>query len=109
MDVFIRLKYIPVASTTIGADFHFFSLQNNVAMTEPLTSVYLDKGLGQELDLNISWDINKIFNVKGGYSFYLVTDSMEYLQGIETGNSRFPTWIWLMITAKPVLFDTSQK
>jgi hypothetical protein len=109
IDIFIRLKYIPVASTTIGADFHFFSLQNNVAMAEPLTPVYLDKGLGQELDLNISWDINKIINVKGGYSFYLVTDSMEYLQGIDTGNSRFPTWIWLMITAKPVFFDTSQK
>lgn len=109
VDVFIRFKWIPVKSTTIGADLHFFSLQTNVAMTEYLTPVYLDKGLGQELDLNVSWDISKIFNVKGGYSFYLVSESMEYLQKIESGTSRFPTWIWVMITAKPVFLDTSSK
>lgn len=108
-DIFLRLKWIPVASTTIGADFHFFSLQNYVIDNTTEELAYLSKGLGQELDLNISWDINKIFNVKGGYSFYLVTDSMEKLQGIEPGDSRFPTWVWLMITAKPVFLDTSGK
>jgi hypothetical protein len=103
MDIFLRLKWIPVTNTTLAADFHFFSLQNNViADPWPLQPTYLSKGLGQELDLNISWDINKILNLKGGYSFYLVTDSMEKLQGIEPGNSRFPTWVWVMITAKPV-------
>jgi hypothetical protein len=109
VDAFLRLKYIPVTNTTIGADFHFFSLQNNVIDKTTEDVVYLSKGLGQELDLNISWDINKILNIKGGYSFYLVTDSMEKLQGIEPGNSRFPTWVWVMITAKPVFLDTSAK
>jgi hypothetical protein len=109
VDAYLRLKYIPVNNTTISADFHFFSLQNNVIdkTTEDLT--YLSKGLGQELDLNISWDINKILNIKGGYSMYLVTDSMEKLQGIEPGDSRFPTWVWVMITAKPIFLDTSAK
>lgn len=110
VDIFLRLKYIPVTNTTIGADFHFFSLQNNVILYSPQTSPeYLDKGLGQELDLYVSWDINKILNIRGGYSFYLVTDSMEKLQGITPGNSAFPTWIWVMITAKPVFLDTAQK
>jgi hypothetical protein len=109
VDAFIRLKYIPVKNTTIGADFHFFSLQNNVTDKSSEITSYLAKGLGQELDLNISWDISKIFNVRGGYSFFLVTESMEKLQGIEPGNSKFPTWIWIMVTAKPVFFDTSQK
>ncbi|MCU0371509.1 MAG: alginate export family protein [Bacteroidales bacterium] len=95
VDVFVRLKWLPVKNTTLGADFHFFSLQNNVIdrTTEDIT--YLSKGLGQELDLNASWDISKIFNIKGGYSFFLVTDSMEKLQGIEPGTSRFPTWAWI--------------
>jgi hypothetical protein len=109
VDIFLRLKYIPVTNTTIGADFHFFSLQNNVLDKTSEDIAYLSKGLGQELDLNVSWDISKIFNVKGGYSFYLVTDSMEKLQGIEPGNSRFPGWIWLMVTAKPVFIDTATK
>jgi hypothetical protein len=109
VDIYLRLKWIPVASTKIGADFHFFSLQNNVSDKTTETTTYLAKGLGQELDLNVSWDISKIFNVKGGYSFFLVTDSMEKLQGIEPGTSKFPTWVWVMITAKPVFWDTAQK
>ena len=109
VDIFVRLKWIPVKSTTIGADVHFFSLQNNVIDKTSESTAYLSKGLGQEVDLNFSWDISKIFNIKGGYSFFLVTESMEKLQGIDPGTSRFPTWIWVMITAKPIFLDTAQK
>jgi hypothetical protein len=111
VDIYLRLKYYPGPKTLIGADFHFFSLQNNVIYGVPQTGPIelLDKNLGQELDLYVSWDINKILNLKGGYSFYLVTDSMEKLQGITPGNSAFPTWIWVMISAKPVFLDTAQK
>jgi hypothetical protein len=109
VDIFLRLKYIPVSSTSVGADFHFFSLQNNVKDKTTETTSYLTKNLGQELDLYVSWDINKILNIRGGYSFYLVTDSMEKLQGIEPGNSAFPSWVWVMLTAKPVFLDTAQK
>ena len=109
VDIALRLKYIPVTNATIGADFHFFSLQNNVKDKTTETTSYLTKNLGQELDLYVSWDISKILNLRGGYSFYLVTDSMEKLQGIAPGNSAFPTWIWVMITAKPIFLDTAQK
>lgn len=109
VDIFVKLKWIPVKSTTIAADFHFFNLQNNVLDKTSEDISYLSKVLGQELDLNFSWDINKIFNIKGGYSFFLITDSMEKLQGIEPGNSRFPSWVWIMVTAKPIFLDTSQK
>jgi hypothetical protein len=109
VDIFLRLKWIPVPSTKIGADFHLFSLQNNVVDKTSEGLAYLPKGLGQEVDLNFSWDISKIFNIKGGYSFFLLTDSMEKLQGIEPGTSRFPTWVWVMITAKPIFLDTTQK
>ncbi len=109
VDIFVKLKWMPVKSTTIAADFHFFNLQNNVLDKTSEDISYLSKALGQELDLNFSWDINKIFNIKGGYSFFLVTDSMEKLQGIEPGNSRFPSWVWIMVTAKPIFLDTSQK
>lgn len=109
VDIFLRLKWNPVKNTQLGADFHFFNLQNEVIDKTKPDIKYLSKNLGQELDLNISWDISKIFNLRGGYSFYLVTDSMEKLQGIEPGNSRFPTWIWVMLTAKPIFLDTSTK
>jgi hypothetical protein len=108
VDGFLRLKWYPVSNTTyIAADFHTFSLQNNV-MDNTTETAYLSKGLGQEVDLNFSWDINKIFNIRGGYSTYLTTESMEKLQGVY-GNARFPNWAWIMLTAKPVFIDTAQK
>lgn len=109
VDPFLRMKWIFKEPSYIGADFHFFSLQNNVAYTSSEVGIeYYSKDLGQELDLYISWDINKIFNVRGGYSIYLSTDTMDKLQGVY-GNARFPNWAWIMITAKPVFLDTSQK
>ena len=109
IDIYLKLKWIPLPSTIIGADMHFFSLQNNVSDKTTGNLSVLSKALGQEVDLNISWDISKILNIKGGYSFFLVTESMEKLQAIEPGKSKFPTWIWLMIAAKPVFFDSDRK
>lgn len=108
VDAFISLKWIFVENANIGADLHFFRLQNNVIDKTSLVLAYYSKGLGQELDLNFSWDINKIFNIKGGYSIYLSTDTMDKLQDVYE-NARFPNWAWVMITAKPVFLDTYTK
>jgi hypothetical protein len=108
VDAFVRFKWIFVENGNLGADFHFFSLQNNVIDNSAEGLAYYSKGLGQELDLYVIWDFNKIFNLRGGYSFYLSTDTMDKLQGVY-GNARFPGWAWLMLTVKPVFLDTAQK
>jgi hypothetical protein len=103
-DIFVKFNWAFVSKASVGADFHYFSLQNNVIYKEE----ELTKGLGEELDFYFSWDPVKFVNVRGGYSLFTATDSMEKLQGVY-GNSRFPTWVWIMITAKPVFLDTSSK
>lgn len=108
VDIFARVKWLFKENAYVAADFHVFSLQNNVAYVSGEEQVYYDKGLGQELDLYANWDINKIFNIKGGYSMYFSTDTMDKLQNVY-GNARFPQWAWIMITAKPVFLDTAQK
>jgi hypothetical protein len=108
IDAYLKLKYNLKENTSIGGDLHFFSLQNNVAYQSGETQDYYDKGLGQEVDLYASWDLNKIFNIKGGYSFYVATATMEKIQGVYD-NARFPNWAWVMITAKPVFIDTTEK
>jgi len=108
VDAFVRFKWIFVENANLGADFHFFSLQNNVVDNSAEGLAYYSKGLGQELDLYVMWDYNKIFNLRGGYSTYLSTDTMDKLQGVY-GDARFPGWAWLMLTVKPVFLDTSSK
>ncbi len=104
-DIFIKMKYMITEKANIGADLHYFSLQNNVLFhNEEL----LAKSLGEEIDLYFQWDILKFLNVRGGYSTFFATESMEKLQGVY-GNARFPHWVWVMITAKPVFLDAAQK
>lgn len=107
-DLFLKFNYAFAAKASAGVDLHYFSLQNNVQDKSSETLIYLKKGLGEEIDLYFSWDPLKFLNVKGGYSFFVSTGSMEKLQGVY-GNARFPSWAWIMVTAKPVFLDTATK
>ncbi|MCK4637918.1 MAG: alginate export family protein, partial [Bacteroidales bacterium] len=79
VDIFATLNYKLSSITGLGVAYHFFALQNNVidpTYTEQDTKA-LKKSLGSELDLNFSWTLSKIINLKGGYSFMLPTNSLE--------------------------------
>ena len=105
IDIFIKFNYKFISNANVGLDLHTFSLQNDVIdkTTEDLTA--LPRQLGQEFDFYVSWDIVKYVNIRGGYSLFLATDTMEKLQWVY-GSARFPSWAWVMITAKPVLFES---
>jgi len=105
IDIYLKFNWKFASAANVGLDFHTFSLQNDVIdkTTEDLT--VLPRQLGQEFDFYISWDIVKYVNIRGGYSLLLATGTMEKLQGVY-GNARFPTWAWVMVTAKPVLFES---
>ncbi len=111
VDFFLNLKYQFHPKVNVYMDWHYFSLQNNVVdKTYEGTGVrYLSKALGPEMDLGASWDITSFLNIQGGYSFMIPTSSMEIIQKLEPGDSKFPNWAWVMITAKPVFLDTSNK
>ena len=105
VDIFATLNYKLSSTTGLGVAYHFFALQNNVidpTYTEQDTKA-LKKSLGSELDLNFSWTLSKIINLKGGYSFMLPTNSLEIVQGIDPGKSNFSSWAWIMLTVKPKL------
>jgi hypothetical protein len=106
IDIYLKFNWKFVPSASLGIDVHTFSLQNNVIDKTSEIRTALPRQLGQELDLYISWEIIKYVNIRGGYSLFLATDTMEKLQGVY-GNARFPSWAWIMITAKPVLFESS--
>ncbi|MCL1934501.1 MAG: alginate export family protein [Candidatus Azobacteroides sp.] len=64
-----------------------------------------DKGLGSEIDLTANYTVNELLAVQGGWSFYFKnngTDIVKSKTGIDT---RFPQWIYLQLTFKPVFFN----
>jgi hypothetical protein len=108
-DIILAVSWQFVPKATLNADFHYFSLQNHV-VDDSYTGTgeqYFKKGLGPEADLNLSWDILSFLNLKAGYSVMLPTATMVSLQGMQEGAAKTPQWVWMMITAKPVLLDKS--
>jgi hypothetical protein len=109
IDIFGGIGYKIGKNSSIGLDYHFFSLQNSVQ--DPLADnerTYLDKPLGSELDAVFDIDIIPMVNLKGGYSILLPTANLEKMQRIEPGNSQLAQWGWLMLTADPVLFSSKK-
>ncbi|MFU8844766.1 MAG: alginate export family protein [Bacteroidales bacterium] len=87
----------------LKATYHYFRLQSRVADPANVTMA-LDKTLGSELDLSFRIKILPEIRLDGGFSMMLPSESLEKIQKITPGESRFAYWGWLMLTVKPVLF-----
>jgi len=72
----------------------------------------LDKSLGKEVDLQLSYTMNKFTNVELGYSFMKATDSMPFAKGQATTDAvaatynKNATWGYIMLKFTPDFFYT---
>jgi antitoxin component YwqK of YwqJK toxin-antitoxin module len=106
-DFFITTQFKLNEKTTFTADYHYFALNNDVKdKTITTSTVYLDRALGSEVDLNFNIKLHKIVELQGGYSFMLPTSSMLNLQGIAESDKDFSSWVWLQMIVKPVFFTS---
>ena len=110
VDFYCGLKYKLSDKSDLSLDYHYFSLQNRVSdpTVEGEMNKALNKALGSELDLVFGIKIFKEVKISGGFSFLLPTESLEKIQGVEPGSSKFAYWGWIMLTARPTLFSSSQ-
>ena len=63
--------------------------------------------LGTELDITLGYKISNEMVLNGGYSKMFATESMEILKGGDMHESN--SWVWLMVTFKPKLFNSSNQ
>lgn len=59
------------------------------------------KSLGTEIDLSLSYKINKWSNLKGGWSCYFTTANTFAAKGMPQGDYRFPQWAFVMLSVSP--------
>lgn len=102
---YLKTKLKTSEKSAIALDIHYFMLASNVANPSDATQA-IDKALGTEIDLAFNYNIHKMVNLKAGYSTMFATSSMEVLKGGDSG--QFQQWGWIMITFKPVLFDSKK-
>jgi hypothetical protein len=84
-------------------------LDANLAFHQFFTSRDIDedgkRNIGSELDLTISYAVNKQFSLQGGWSCYFTaqgTDALKNQVGVAT---RFPQWAYIQVSFKPVFFS----
>jgi hypothetical protein len=105
-NAYLKAKYTGNV-IAVGADFHNFSL--NKDMTKGDKTVF-DKQLGTELDLTVTYTMNKFTTVDLGYSIMNATRSMPFAKGQATTDAAANTyrmngnWVYLMINIRPDFF-----
>jgi len=73
----------------------------------PYTSV--DKTLGSEIDLMCVYRPFPGFEINAAYCFFLPTSTMEQLDGLKPGTSKWAQFAYVMLTYKPTFFSTAKK
>ncbi len=107
-DYYLKADYRPWKKLTLQLDGHFFWLASNKYNVDGSGDI-LKKNLGQELDFTLIWKIMDVVSLQGGYSFYLMTETLRQVKGVNNTSTRFPQFAYIMITAKPELFCLGKK
>lgn len=102
-NAYFKIKYTS-NQFTIGADFHNFSLSKNMKKAD---GTIVDKQLGQELDLQLNYNMNKFTNIELGYSIMSATASMPFAKAQATSDAvaasyrKTGNWFYAMLKFTP--------
>lgn len=103
---YFKIKYAANA-LSLGIDIHHFSLNKDMKKAD---GTVIDKDLGNEADLQLSYNMNKFTNIEFGYSLMKATDSMPFAKGQATTDAvastfnKIGTWAYLMFKFTPDFF-----
>jgi Alginate export len=106
---YFKVKYTD-NRLSLGADYHAFSL--NKITTKGDGTPLSNGSLGNEIDLQLSYNLNKFTNIELGYSVMMATDNMAIAKGQATTDAtaatfnKTGTWFYAMINIRPDFFYT---
>ncbi|OIQ93644.1 hypothetical protein GALL_244030 [mine drainage metagenome] len=102
-NAYFKIKYSSNL-LSLSADFHNFSLNKDMKKTD---GTVIDKQLGKEIDLQLSYNMNKFTNIELGYSVMNATGSMPFAKGQATTDAVAATynsngtWFYAMLKFTP--------
>ena len=102
-NAYFKIKYISNL-LTLGADFHNFRLNQDMKKAD---GTVIDKKLGNEIDLQLSYAMNKFTNIELGYSVMYATASMPFAKAQATTDAVADTynktgnWFYAMLKFTP--------
>lgn len=88
----------------LGADFHNFALNKDMKKAD---GTVIDKQLGKEVDLQLTYNMNKFTNIELGYALMFATVNMPFAKGQATTDAAAAafhttgTWFYAMLKFTP--------
>ncbi|MEG2666674.1 MAG: hypothetical protein RSA02_06650, partial [Bacteroidales bacterium] len=113
---YLRIKYQAFKKHNFELAGRYFALAHpyiqdkSLKETDPNYGKFqkFSRNLGGEIDFLYTFQVREDFSIQAGYSFYLPTTTLERLNGIAPKKSKFSEFAYLLLTYKPVLFDSEK-
>jgi hypothetical protein len=99
IDYYLKARYKPMENLLAVADLHRFVLPTAVTGADGNA---LEKGLGTEIDLTLTYNMTKMISIEGGYATMFSTPTMSSSKVKNVKNAEdVSTWAYVMISVKP--------
>lgn len=101
VDYYLKARYKPKDNFTVLADAHRFVLPSAVKASD---GTVLEKALGTEIDLVMTYNITKMIALEAGYSTMFSTPTMASpkVKNVRNADDNL-NWAYVMLTIKPEL------
>jgi hypothetical protein len=105
-DIYVKSRYKAKDNLTFLLDAHRFILPQAVTAAD---GTAMEKALGTELDLMVTFNMTKAITLEGGYSTMFSTETMTSPRVKNVKNASDTShWAYLMINIKPAEFVVKQ-
>lgn len=101
-DYYVAINYLAAKKWDFSATGHFFTINSDPGKIDDIN---YKSNLGQEIDLSANYKLNDFVKLNGGYSFYLVTSTTNYIKKVSGGDGRTGHWAWLSLDISPKIFS----
>lgn len=99
-DYYLKTKYQVTKTILLQLDYHYFNLATYRYDSET-PALKSNRGLGQEFDFTCQWKMFKEATLQAGYSFFMPTNTLEQIKGVQGQSLKFPQFAYLMLVVKP--------
>jgi hypothetical protein len=112
-DLYARGTLLFSEKTSLEATWRMFGLAHGYLPLTPKKAgdpAYIDveKSLGSEVDLMFVYKPFSNFEINAAYCFFLPTSTMERMNSLKEGTSKWAQYAYVMLTYKPTFFNSDK-
>ena len=103
-NLFLRINNPVTQKLSLQTTYHWFSLDKEYLSPANKVAKYL----GSEMDLVLTYKTSSEILLQAGYSFMLPNSTLEIINDVDEGGSRFAQFAWLQVQFMPTFYSKTK-